>query len=236
MFYNLEKLLKIKAIDMKTTLLNPTNKYPMVLPNGTEIKTVVHLNQLINHPRIEIGDFSYFNHFGYWKIMALFWLHLFPLSPEVLVVRKSYQIAHGVQIITSSANHNMNGFSTFSFNNFMMTPETTPDEIEAMFKFPGKKGDTIIGNDVWIGMEAIVMPGVTIGDGAIIGARSVVVKDVEPYTIIEGNPAKAIKKRFPEKDIKTLLELKWRNWEVGKIEPNLDAIQNSDIDKLLQLK
>ncbi|RIJ47428.1 antibiotic acetyltransferase [Maribellus luteus] len=118
---------------------------------------------------------------------------------------------------------------------FMMTPETTPDEIEAMFKFPGKKGDTIIGNDVWIGMEAIVMPGVTIGDGAIIGARSVVVKDVEP-SIVGGNPAKAIKKRFTEKDIKTLLELKWRNWEVQKIEQNLDAIQNSDIDKLLQLK
>nr|WP_306439028.1 CatB-related O-acetyltransferase [Maribellus luteus] len=117
----------------------------------------------------------------------------------------------------------------------MMTPETTPDEIEAMFKFPGKKGDTIIGNDVWIGMEAIVMPGVTIGDGAIIGARSVVVKDVEP-SIVGGNPAKAIKKRFTEKDIKTLLELKWRNWEVQKIEQNLDAIQNSDIDKLLQLK
>jgi len=222
---------------MKTTLLNPKKKYPMVMPDGTEIKTVVHLNQVIDHPRMEIGDFSYFGHFEVLKDYASFLApYLFPPSPEKLVIGKFCQIAHGVRIITSSANHNMNGFSTFPFNNFMMTPETTPEEIQAMFKFPGKKGDTIIGNDVWIGMEAIVMPGVTIGDGAIIGARSVVVNDVEPYTIVGGNPAKAIKKRFPEKDIKALLELKWWNWEVQKIEQNLDAILNSDLEELLQLK
>ena len=222
---------------MKHTLLNPAKKYPMVLPDGTEIKTVVHLNQVIDHPRIEIGDFSYFGHFEVLEDYASFLApYLFALSPEKLVIGKFCQIAHGVRIITSSANHNMNGFSTFPFNNFMMTPQTTPEEIEAMFKFPGKKGDTIIGNDVWIGMEAIIMPGVTIGDGAIIGSRSVVVNDVEPYTIVGGNPAKAIKKRFSEKEIKALIEIKWWNWEVEKIELNLDAILNLNIDKLRQVR
>ncbi len=222
---------------MKTTLLDPQKKYPMVMPDGTEIKTVVHLNQVINHPRIEIGDFSYFGHFEVLQDYASFLApYLFPLSPEKLIIGKFCQIAHGVRIVTSSANHNMKGFSTFPFNNFMMTPQTTTEEIEAMFQVPGKKGDTIIGNDVWIGMEAIIMPGVTIGDGAIIGARSVVVKDVEPYAIVGGNPAKEIKKRFSDDTIKTLLELKWWNWEVENIEQNLDPILNVDMEKLQNLK
>ncbi|QGY45717.1 antibiotic acetyltransferase [Maribellus comscasis] len=221
---------------MKTTLLNPNKKYPMVMPDGTEIKTVVHLNQVINHPRIEIGDFSYFGHFEELQDYASFLApYLFPLSPEKLIIGKFCQIAHGVRFITSSANHNMNGFSTFPFNNFMMTPETTKEEIEAMFKVPGKKGDSIIRNDVWIGMEAIIMPGVTIGDGAIIGARSVVVKDVEPYTIVGGNPAKAIKKRYPDDVIQKLLEIKWWDWDVEKIEQNLEVILSSDIEMLQKL-
>ena len=89
----------------------------------------------------------------------------------------------------------------------MMTPKTTVAEIQAMFQVSEKKGDTIIGNDVWIGMEAVIMPGVTVGDGAIIGARSVVVKDVEPYTIVGGNPAKPLKKRYDEKTIASLLKI-----------------------------
>ena len=221
---------------MKTTLLNPKKKYPMVMPDGTEIKTVVHLNQVINHPRIEIGDFSYFGHFEVLQDYASYLApYLFPLSPEKLIIGKFCQIAHGVRIITSSANHNMNGFSTFPFNNFMMTPETTSKEIEAMFQVPGKKGNTIIGNDVWIGMEAVIMPGITIGDGAIIGARSVVVKDIEPYSIVGGNPAKEIKKRFSESSIEKLLKIKWWDWSVEKIEQNLDVILSSDIEKLVKL-
>jgi len=222
---------------VKKTKLNPGKIYPMVMPDGTEIKTVVHLNQVINHPRIEIGDFSYFGHFEVLEDYASYIApYLFPLSPEKLIIGKFCQVAHGVRFITSSANHNMNGFSTFPFNNFMMTEETTTEDIQAMFRVPGNKGDTIIGNDVWFGMEAYIMPGVTIGDGAIIGARSVVVKDVEPYSIVAGNPARFIKKRFPDETIKSLLEVKWWDWEVEKIEKNLDAILGMDIKKLLQLK
>lgn len=203
------------------------------MPDGTEIKTVVHLNQVIDHPKMEIGDFSYFGHFEVLDDYAAYLApYLFPLSPEKLVMGKFCQIAHGVRFITSSANHFMGGFSTFPFNNFMMTPHTTMEDIQAMFQVSEKKGDTIIGNDVWIGMEAVIMPGVTIGDGAIIGSRSVVVKDVEPYTIVGGNPAKPLKKRFDEATIATLLKMQWWNWPVDKIEANLDAILGADIEKL----
>lgn len=215
------------------TLLDPTKKYPMVMPDGSEIKTVVHLNQVIDHPRMEIGDFSYFGHFEVLQDYAGYLApYLFPLSPEKLVMGKYCQIAHGVRFITSSANHFMGGFSTYPFNNFRMTPQTTMEEIQAMFQVSERKGDTIIGNDVWIGMEAVVMPGVKIGDGAIIGARSVVVKDVEPYTIVGGNPAKPLKKRFNDGTIKTLLDIQWWNWPVEKVESNLETILSMDIEKL----
>lgn len=203
------------------------------MPDGREIKTVVHLNQVIDHPRMEIGDFSYFGHFEVLQDYAGYLApYLFPLSPEKLVMGKYCQIAHGVRFITSSANHFMGGFSTYPFNNFRMTPQTTMEEIQAMFQVSERKGDTIIGNDVWIGMEAVVMPGVKIGDGAIIGARSVVVKDVEPYTIVGGNPAKPLKKRFNDGTIKTLLDIQWWNWPVEKVESNLETILSMDIEKL----
>ena len=221
---------------MANTLLDPNKKYPMVMPDGTEIKTVVHLNQVIDHPRMEIGDFSYFGHFeeleNYAAYLAPF---LFPLSPEKLVIGKFCQIAHGVRFITSSANHDMSGFSTYPFNNFRMTSETTPEAIKAMFQLPDRKGNTIIGNDIWIGMDAVVMPGVTVGDGAIIGSRAVVVKDVAPYTIVGGNPAEPLKKRFDEKTIQALLEIQWWNWSVEKIEANLNIILSTNIEKLRTL-
>ncbi len=216
-------------------MLDPSKKNPMVMPDGTVIKTVVQLNQVIEHPRMEIGDFTYFGHLeileDYAGYLAPF---LFPLSPERLVIGKFCQIAHGVRFITSSANHNMQGFSTYPFNNFMMDESTTMEDIKAMFEVSEKKGDTMIGNDVWIGMEAVVMPGVTIGDGAIIGARSVVAKDVPPYTIVAGNPARIVKHRFEEQVIKTLLAIKWWDWSVEKIEANIAAITSSDLDALTQ--
>lgn len=214
-------------------LLDPTKTYPMVMPDGTEIKQVVHLNRVIDHPRIEIGDFTYFGHMEVLEDYAGYLApYLFPLSPEKLVIGRFCQIAHGVRFVTSSANHDMSGLSTYPFANFMMTSETTAEEIEALFNVPGNKGDTVIGNDVWIGMDAVVMPGVTIGDGAIVSARSVVVKDVEPYTIVGGNPARALKKRFDRETIETLLEVRWWDWDAGTIEANLGAIRARDLGAL----
>ena len=214
-------------------LLDPNKTYPMVMPDGTQIKTVVHLNQVIDHPRIEIGDFTYFGHLEVLDDYAAYLApYTFPLSPEKLVIGKFCQIAHGVRIVTSSANHDMSGFSTFPFANFMMTPETGFDDIKAMFNVPDRKGDTVIGNDVWIGMEAVIMPGVTIGDGAIISARSVVTQDVPPYTIMGGNPAMPLKQRFDDATIAALLEVAWWNWPVATIEAHIDAIMCRDIDAL----
>lgn len=214
-------------------MLDPKKKYPMVMPDGTEVKTVVSLNQVIDHQRIEIGDFSYFGHLEVLEDYASYLApYLFPLSRERLVIGKFAQLAHGVRFITSSANHNMSGFSTYPFRNFMMHEGTTAEDIQAMFETAGHKGDTIVGNDVWIGMEAIVMPGVTIGDGAIIGARSVVAKDVAPYTVVAGNPAQPVKRRFDEDVTKSLLEICWWDWPVPTIEANIEAIVGCDIEIL----
>ena len=203
------------------------------MPDGTVVKQVVYLNQVINHPRIEVGDYSYYHHFEILDDYAAFLApYLFPLSTEKLIIGRFCQIAHGVRIITSSANHDMRGFSTYPFKNFMMSPEMTENEIKALFMMPQTKGDTKIGNDVWVGMNAIIMPGVTIGDGAIIGSGSLVVQDVEPYSVVGGNPAKILKKRFDHKTINMLLKIKWWNWSIEKIEQNLETLQTQDIEQL----
>lgn len=217
-------------------LLDSTKKYPMHMPDGMEIKQVVHLKEVINHPRISVGEFSYYHNFEVLEDYASFIApYLFPLSLDCLIIGKFVQIAHGVRFITSSANHNMSGFSTYPFANFMMTPQTSSEEIVAMFEASKNKGDVVVGNDVWIGMEAIVMPGVKIGDGAIIGAKSVVTHDVEPYTIVAGNPARVIKKRFDDETIQRLLKIQWWNWSIEKIETYKDIIGGGDIDALERL-
>ena len=217
-------------------LLNSKKKYPMQMPDGTEIKQVVHLKEVINHSRISVGEFTYYHNFDLLEDYASFLApYLFPLSLDRLVIGKFVQIAHGVRFITSSANHKTSGFSTYPFANFMMTSKTTSEDIVAMFEASQNKGDTIIGNDVWIGLDATIMPGIKIGDGAIIGAKSVVTHNVEPYTIVGGNPACVIKKRFDDEVIKTLLEIQWWNWPIEKIEGNRDIITGNDLHTLQSL-
>ena len=218
-------------------LLDSSKKHPMTLPDGTVIKQTVHLKEVINHPKIQVGEFSYYHNFEILEDYASYLApYLFPLSKDSLIIGKFVQIAHGVRFITSSANHKMSGFSTYPFNTFMMTPQTTSEDITAMFEDAQNRGDTVVGNDVWIGMNAVIMPGVKIGDGAIIGANSVVTKNVEPYTVVGGNPATIIKKRFDEQTIDTLLNIKWWNWPIGKIEKNIDVIIGNDLDALIGLK
>ena len=216
--------------------LDADKKYPMVMPDGAEIKQTIHLKYFIDHPRIEVGEFSYYHNFEILEDYATCLApYLFPLSPEKLIIGKFCQFAHGVKFITSSANHNMGGFSTYPFNNFMMTPQTTLDEIKNLFLMPGNRGDTVIGNDVWLGMDSVIMPGVTVGDGAIVGARSVVTKDVAPYTLVAGNPARALKQRFDTETIKELLEICWWNWPIETIEKNIDHITGNDIEELKRI-
>lgn len=205
----------------------------MTMPDGMVVEQTVHLKAVIAHPRIEVGDFSYYHNFEILPDYAAYMApYLFPVSPERLVIGKFCQFAHGVRFITSSANHDMSGFSTYPFPTFMMTSETSMDEVLELFNVPGRKGDTVIGNDVWMGMDTLVMPGVTIGDGVICAARSVIARDVPPYTIVAGNPARPVRRRFDEATIAALAEIRWWDWPADIVEANHRVITGGDLDAL----
>lgn len=233
--------IKVLAIELKNHLsekplmkknINPNEKYPVKLPDGSDWPHTLFLKNFINHPNIQIGDYTYFNDFRLPidDVRQLLMPYMHAGAPEKLIIGKFVQIAAGVQFITSSANHQMDGFSTYPFTIF---GEIWSSAYEA--KWPNK-GDTNVGNDVWIGHEALLMPAITIGDGAIIASRSVVTKDVPPYTIVAGNPAKVIRKRFDDTTIMNLLEIKWWNWPIEIINKNISAIASNDIDSLLIIK
>lgn len=199
--------------------------YPVTAPDGTEIKNTVQLANVIDHPRMDIGAFSYASDFtcpADWASTLA--PYLFPFSPEKLTIGKFVQIAHGVKFITSSANHPMEGFSTYPFRIFNLTE--TGGYPDLPFR------DTVIGHDVWIGYGACIMPGVTIGSGAIIAAGAVVTGNVEPYAIMGGNPAQLIRKRFAEDIISALLEVAWWDWETDKIERHIKALEQADLPAL----
>jgi len=205
--------------------------HPVLLPDGRVWPGVVYLKNVIHHPKIEIGDFSYYNDFrtieDYARQLAPY---LFPESPERLVIGKFVQIAHGAQFITSSANHQMNGFSAYPFATFGGAWAASYEPT-----FP-QKGDTVIGHDVWLGHEAVIMPGVHVGPGAIIGTRAVVTKNVLPYSIVAGNPAKLIRTRFDADTITELLHIAWWDWPIELIEENIKYIVGNDLAKLRGVK
>jgi virginiamycin A acetyltransferase len=213
-------------------IINPNEKYPVKLPDGSPWLHTIFLKNFINHPNIEIGDYTYFNDFRLpvddVRQLLVPYMHLG--APEKLMIGKFVQIAHGVQFITSSANHQMDGISTYPFSVF---GEPWSSSYEA--KWPNK-GNTIVGNDVWIGHEALIMPAISLGDGVIIASRSVVTKNVPPYTIVAGNPAKVIRKRFDDKAIASFLEIKWWDWPIEIINKNISVIISGDIDALKKIK
>ena len=213
---------------MIKTHINVDEKYPIALPSGEKWLHTVFLKNVIDHPNIEIGEYTYYNDFrkqvdDYARLIAPY-LHVG--VPEKLIIKKFVQIAHGTQFITSSANHQMDGFSTYPFVVFGM-----PWSQAYQANFPNK-GDTIIGNDCWFGHESIVMPGLEIGDGSIIATRSVVTKNIPPYSIVGGNPAKIIKQRFDDRTIEILLKIKWWNWPIEIINKNVHNIAGNNISKL----
>lgn len=203
-------------------------KFPLKLKDGSTWPHMIFLKNHIDHPNIQIGDYTYFNDFRLPvdDVRQLLVPYIHVGVPEKLSIGKFVQIAHGVQIITSSANHQMDGFSTYPFTVF-----GEPWSLNYEPKLPNK-GDTIIGNDVWFGHQSVVMPAVSIGDGAIIAARSVVTKNVPPYAIVAGNPAKIIRFRFDEQTISSLLDIKWWDWPIEKINNNIAAIVGGDIEAL----
>lgn len=194
-------------------------------------KETIYLKKVITNPNIKIGDFTMYNDFV--NDPTLFEkrnvLYHYPINHDKLQIGKFCSIACGAKFIFNSANHTLSSLSTYPFPLFF---EEWGLEKEDVTKAWDNKGDIIIGNDVWIGYEAVILAGVTIGDGAIIGTRAVVTKDVPPYTIVGGVPAKPIKRRFPEEIISELLEIQWWNWPREKIAKNIDAIQNGNIEQL----
>ena len=211
----------------KQKMPNPNVKYPLY-----PIKRVCFLKNIINNPRIIIGDYTYYDDpddiYNFEKNV----LYLFDSKhnksgiQDKLIIGKFCQIASGVRFITNGANHSMEGFSTYPFKNIGGKAwNDIPMNII-------NKGDTIVGNDVWIGNSATFMQGVKIGHGSIIGTNSLVTKDVEPYTIVGGNPAKVIRKRFRQEIIDDLLNLSWWDWRIDKITKNLQAITTGDLEAL----
>lgn len=201
-----------------------------IYPRTGDTQTV-YLKNVITESGIEIGDYTMYNDFvndprDFEKNNVLY--H-YPINGDKLKVGKFCSIACGAKFLFTSANHTMHSISTYPFPIFF---EEWGLDVTNITSAWDNKGDIVIGNDVWIGYEAIVLSGVTIGDGAIIGTRAVVTKDVPPYTIVGGIPAKPIRKRFSDEVISKLLELQWWNWPENRIKENIDVIQSGRIKDL----
>ena len=195
-------------------------------------KQTIYLKPVISNPNISIGDFTMYNDFV--NDPLLFEknnvLYHYPINKDKLMIGKFCSIACGAKFIFNSANHTLTSLSTYPFPIFFEEWELDRKDVANAWD---NKGNIVIGNDVWIGYEAVILAGVTIGDGAIIGTRAVVTKDVSPYTIVGGVPAKLIRKRFSENVINTLLEIKWWDWSREKISEKIHAIQTGEINQLL---
>ena len=186
------------------------------------------LKNVVKNPNIIVGDYTYYDDFENVENFEKNVKYHFDFVDDKLIIGKFCMIASDVKFIMNGANHLTESLSTYPFAIFGNGWEHAMEGKE----YP-KKGDITIGNDVWIGFNATIMAGVTIGDGAIIATNSTVVKDVEPYSIVGGNPAKEIKKRFPHEVIEKLLELKWWNWDIEKITKHIQHLTGSDIAKLV---
>lgn len=210
--------------------MTDTKKYPdcnEVFPIANWSNTCF-LKNIIKNPQIIVGDYTYYDDqygdiYNFEKNVQ----YLYDFVGDKLIIGKFCQIASGVKFIMNGANHEMDGISTYPFDSFGFV-----DDKKSKPNWP-YKGDTIVGNDVWFGNSVTVMPGIKIGNGAIIGTNALVTKDVEPYSIVGGNPAKLIRKRFDEETIESLQKLAWWDWPPEKIVANLEAITKGDLDHCL---
>jgi len=187
------------------------------------------LKNVVKNPNITVGDYTYYDDFENVENFEKNVKYHFDFIGDKLIIGKFCMIASDVKFIMNGANHLTNAISSYPFAIFGKGWEKAMDG-----KSYPNKGDIHIGNDVWIGYNATIMSGVTVGDGAIIAANSTVVKDVEPYSIVGGNPAIEIKKRFSEDKIAKLLEIRWWDWEIEKITKCVQNLTGNDMDKIIE--
>lgn len=201
-----------------------------IYPRTGDTQTV-YLKSVVTRPTIEVGDFTIYNDFvndprDFEKNNVLY---QYPINNDRLTIGKFCSIACGAKFIFNCANHSLKSLSTYTFPLFFEEWDLPKAEVATAWD---NKGDIVIGNDVWIGYDAVIMAGVTIGDGAIIGTKAVVTKDVAPYSIVGGVPAKEIRKRFAPEVIKRLQEIQWWDWPEEKIRKSIQAIQSGDISAI----
>ncbi|MEO0987992.1 MAG: CatB-related O-acetyltransferase [Cyanobacteria bacterium J06639_14] len=202
---------------------SPNTKHPITGQNR-----LVYLKNILTNPNIIVGDYTYYDDFENPENFERNVLYHFDFIGDKLIIGKFCSIASDVKFIMNGGNHRTDWFTNYPFPVFGHGWESA---------MPGEwpyKGDTVIGNDVWIGYGATLMPGVQVGDGAIIASQAIVTKSVESYAVVGGNPAKEIRKRFDPVTIDALLAIQWWDWDIQKITRNLKAICGSDIEALYQ--
>lgn len=202
---------------------DPMTPYPM-----PDYHRVGFLKPLLDNPLIEVGDYTYYDDPEGPETFAKNVLYHYDFIGDRLIIGKFCAIAWQTKFIMNGANHRASGPSSYPF---LIFGGAWSGRFEDEAKFP-YKGDTRIGNDVWLGYDSLIMPGVTIGDGAIVAARSVVTHDVPPYAIVAGNPARIVRMRFPEADIATLLALRWWDWPTEKITAHIPEISGGSVSAL----
>lgn len=216
------------------------NMDPNVIFPLKDVNRLCFLKHIVKNKQIEIGDFTYYDDPDDVGNFEKNVLYLFDMIGDKLIIGKFCQIGTGVRFLMNGGNHDISGISSYPFNAFGYEnkPLVPMSRGQHAYKKANEMNldivdrnsfDTVVGNDVWIGYNALILPGVHIGDGAIIGAGSVVTKDVPAYTIVGGNPAKIIRKRFSDQKIEALLKLKWWDWELEKLQDVLQSGKFNDI-------
>jgi len=212
---------------MKKIGPNPNSVYP-----NENIKQICYIKNVIKNPNIQVGDYTYYDDVNGAEEFEKHVTHHYDFLGDKLIIGKFCAIAHGIEFVMNGANHRMFSVTTYPFNimgNGWEKATPTIDDLPL-------KGDTVVGNDVWIGQHVVIMPGIHIGDGTIIAANSVVTKDIPAYHIVGGNPAKVIRKRFDDDLIQYLLDITWWNWTAEKIFDNLEILCSLDIEKIRNIK
>lgn len=219
-------------IDFYEVLMANYGPDPDKLFPNPNIPSLCYIRNAVTNPNIIVGEYTYYDDPEGAQNFEKHVTHHYPFIGDKLIIGKFCAIAKGVEFIMNGANHRMNSATTYPFNIMGGGWETQAPSLDDL----PLKGDTVVGNDVWFGQNVTVLPGVHIGDGAIIGANSVVAKDVPPYHVAAGNPARTVRKRFDDETIAFLLDLKWWDWSAEKITANLKALCSNDISALKKLK